>query len=189
MRRILPVFTLLFLLAEPILADDLIFPDGTPAKNLGGLVIVRNGDQTTISLGGILFARKVKVTTATPEGKVVTRFVLPSVFHTPEPLPYLDLAPFSRPAPAMLAIEIPDIYGLIYIEGELVRARGISRNFESPPLQPGKEYPVKLRAVFAVGDRLMIEDKAIGLRAGATIAVTFDGTRALAVPLPLRELP
>ena len=36
-----------------------------------------------------------------------------------------------------------------------------------------------------VGDNLLIEDKLVLIRAGESTAVTFDGSRAVIVPLPL----
>ena len=78
MRRILPLIA--FLVAtSPALAQDVTIPDGTPASSLGGIMIIRQGNQTTLSLGGVLFSRRVKVKTHTPDGPVVTRFTLPSL--------------------------------------------------------------------------------------------------------------
>jgi uncharacterized protein (TIGR03000 family) len=83
-----------------------------------------------------------------------------------------------------LQIEMPDPFGIVYIDGELLPSRGTLRTLESQPLAPGKSYPLKLRAAFAVGDRLLIEEKTLMLRAGETLRVTFDGRAALAVALP-----
>ena len=84
-------------------------------------------------------------------------------------------------------MEIPDTYGHLYIEGELVRGRGPTRQVESPPLLPGKTYPLHLRAAFKVGDNLLIEDQQVLLH-GASIGVTFDGSKAVSVPLPRSDV-
>jgi hypothetical protein len=89
----------------------------------------------------------------------------------------------------LLEVGIPDPYGLIYIEDQLVRRKDASGLLQSPPLPPGKAYPLRIRAVYAVGDRLLIEDKQVMLRAGEQIAVTFDGSRAVAVRLPQQTAP
>ena len=96
--------------------DPIFETDGeTPASLLGGLIFIRHGDQTTLSLGGVFLPRQVKVTTATPEGPVVARFVIPSFFHMPVQPPLPDAAP------AFLRVETPDPDGMLYVEGELVR--------------------------------------------------------------------
>src|SRR5450755_4392520 len=115
MRRTLTILACCFFLTASTRAEEPVNPDGIPYRELGGLQIIRQGDQTTVSLGGVLFPRKVRVTTATPEGPVVTRFVLPSAFQSP------TRTPLPEAAPAFLNVEIPDDDGLLYIEGELVR--------------------------------------------------------------------
>jgi hypothetical protein len=158
--------------------EEIILPDGSPLSGNGGLIIMRRGNETTVSLGGVFLPRKVKVTTITPEGPVVTRFTMPSIVHS------LHNPPFPPPAPAYLQVGIPDPYGLLYIEDELVRTGDGSRLLQSPPLPRGCAHPLRLRAVFASGDRLLIEDKVVLLRAGESSRVTFDGSGAVAVPLP-----
>ena len=191
MRHALPVLAGFFFFASPLFAQyDPIYAQSdpgsvrmplaerTPPAMLGGLMIMRDGNQTTMSLGGILFPRKVKVTTNTPAGPITTRFVLPSAFHSP------NAVPLPGAAPALLQVERPDVFGIIYIEGQLIVSHGMTRRLESPPLPPGLDHPLKLRAAFAVGDKLLIEDQTILLRAGESLRVTFDGSRAIAFALP-----
>ena len=178
MRRVMAALACCVLLAERTYGDEVIFPDGTAARNQGGLMIIRQGGQTTLSLGGVLFRRRVLVSTDTPAGPVLTRFRLPSMLHSP------TAPPLPESAPAVLEVTIPDDYGLLYIDGELVRTRGPVRHLESPLLPPGLAYPVRVRAAFKRGDHLLIEDKVILLQAGQGAAVTFDGSAAVAVPLP-----
>jgi uncharacterized protein (TIGR03000 family) len=144
----------------------------------GGLIVIRQGDQVTRSLGGAFFPRQVTVTQATPEGPVVQRFTLPSNFYGLTPLPMTECAP------GLVQVAIPDNNGIVYIEGELIRSAGTSRQFQSPPLPPGRAYPLHGRAAFKVGDNLLIEDQQVLLRAGQVTAVTFTGSRAISVPLP-----
>jgi uncharacterized protein (TIGR03000 family) len=181
MRHTLAVFGCCIFLVATTRGEDVIFPgDDIPASQLGGLIIIRQGNQTTVSVGGVLLPRRVKVKTATPEGPVVTRFKLPSAFQSPTRLP------LPESAPASLQVEIPDADGLLYVEGELIRGDGTVRLLQSPPLSPGSACPLHLRAAFKVGDHLLIEDKQVFLRAGEGSAVTFDGSRAASVPLPRR---
>jgi uncharacterized protein (TIGR03000 family) len=125
----------------------------------------------------VLFPRKVRVTTVTPEGPVVARFKLPSAFRSPTRLP------LPESAPASLQVEIPDADGLLYVEGELIRGYGTVRSLQSPPMPAGTPCPLHLRAAFKVGDHLLIEDKQVFLRAGEAVGVTFDGSRADSISL------
>jgi hypothetical protein len=176
MRGTAAILACCFLIALPISAQQPFNPDGTPLSAMGGLIIIRQGNQTTTSLGGGVFPRRVKVVTATPEGPVVTRFSLPSSFHGPS-------SPLAQPA--FLRVEMPDPDGLIYIEGELMRSSGISRLLQSPPIPLDMHCPLRLRAAFRVGDNLLIEDKQVQLHAGESTSAIFDGSRAFSVPLRL----
>ena len=185
MRRLLALLSCA-LLAQAAHSDEIIFPDGTAARNQGGLMIIRQGGQTTLSLGGVIFRRRLLVSTDTPAGPVLTRFRLPSMFRTP------TATPLPESAPALLVVNIPDHDGLIYIDGELVRTHGTVRQLELPPLPPGVTIPLRVRAAFKVGDNLLIEDKTALVQAGQGAALTFDGSGAIRVPLPLSggtELP
>ena len=181
MRRTLAILGCCLFLTAATRGEEPVNVEGIPYKDLGGLIIMRHGDQTTVSLGGVLFPRKVKVTTATPEGPIVTRFVLPSAFQSP------TRPPLPEAAPGFLQVEIPDDDGLIYIENELVRTKGTVRLLQSPSLPPGAPCTLHLRAAFKVGDNLLIEDKQVEIRAGENTSVKFDGARALSVALPKTE--
>ena len=178
MRRVLAILICCIFLAPPTRGDDPLFwTDGeTRASELGGLIIVRHGNQTTWSLGGVFLPRKVQVVTATPAGPVVARFVLPSAFQSP------DRPPLPGSAPALLRVEFPDPDARLYVEGALVRGDGTVRQLQSPPLPPGEGCPVRLRTVFQFGDHILIQDKKVLLRAGEGAGVTFDGRGALTVP-------
>ena len=84
MRRVLAILVCCVFLTPPTRGADPIFEtDGeTPASELGGLIFLRHGNQTTWSLGGVFLTRRVKVVTAEP---VVARFVLPSAFQSRRP--------------------------------------------------------------------------------------------------------
>jgi hypothetical protein len=181
MRRSLPLCVCCLFFPSAVLADELMLPDGSPARLYGGLQIFRRGNQTVVSLGGGVFGRRVNVTTDTPEGPVVTQFRLPSNFHSPQ------TPPIPNAAPAMLRVQLPDADGVLYVAGELVRSHGTARPLQSPPLPLGQPTPLHVRAAFRVGDRLLIEDKRLLLWGGQTLDVTFDGAGAVAVPLPRPE--
>ena len=132
MRRAVAVLACSLLLPLALCADEVTFGPGMSSSHLGGLMIVRQGGQTTFSLGGILFPRHVKTKTLTPEGPVITRFKLPAVIHSPVSIPFLEYTP------ATIFVDIPDNIGLLYLDGELLPTKGVSRQLESPPLPAGK---------------------------------------------------
>lgn len=177
MPRSLLLIILSFIFAPVAHGDDAPFPDGGPASLRGGLMIIRRGDQTTLSVGGVLLDRRVKVTTATPEGPIVSRFVLPSPLHSPHRVP------LPEAAPASLQVEIPDTFGLLYVEGAMIRGQGTKRYLQSPPIPPGQQLAIHLRAAFQRGKQLLIEDHVVAIAAGTHTSVIFDGRHARAVSL------
>jgi hypothetical protein len=154
--------------------DEPLSPDGTPLRAQGGLIIARKNNQTAISLGGAFLPRRVRVVTRTPEGPVVSRFSLPSTFQGP------GVAPLPQCVPAMLRLEMPDPYGVLCIEGQLIDTLGAVRFLQSPPLAPGMTYNLHVRVAFKVGERLLVEDREIPIHSGERLAVRFDGSRAAA---------
>lgn len=180
MRRVLAVLACCMFITASLRGSEPLTPDGMPFGQQGGLIIMRKGNQTTVMMGGGLLPRKVRVTTETPEGPVVTRFTLPSHLAVSYP-------PLPEPFAAFIRVEIPDTIGVLSLEGELIASKGTLRYLQSPPLPPGTTYPVRLRAAWMVGDRILIEEQPVVLRPGETIAVKFDGSRAISVPYPVRE--
>ena len=180
MRRILAILVCC-LAPTSSFAQPVVFPDNTTSDQPGGLIIIRKGNQTTWSLGGAFLPGHVKVVTRTPAGKEIARFKMPSVFQDPyQP-------PLSTLAPGFVQVSVPDPDALLFVEGERVRIDGTSRQLESPALPPGKADPIRVRAAYVVGKNFVIEDKELLIRAGETTAVTFDGSKALIVPLERDE--
>jgi uncharacterized protein (TIGR03000 family) len=178
MSRVLATLSSIFLFASPAFAQFVVFPDGTTSAMPGGLMIIRQGGQTTWSLGGGIFTQRVKVVANTPEGKDIARFQMPSAFHRTD-----SLQPLPKSAPAMLQVTLPDPFALLFVDGEMVRTKGTTRQLESPRLVPGKSYPLRMRAAYMVGDKFLIEDKEMQIRANEITSVQFDGSRALVVSL------
>ncbi|HZZ77359.1 MAG TPA: hypothetical protein VFE62_02510 [Gemmataceae bacterium] len=179
MRRILASLT--YILFLPTLAFAQLDGPGPFGYNTSyvpsGVIVIHQGNQTTWSIGGLMFPRTVQVVTRLPEGTDVARFRFPSIFHDPIP------APLPTGAPANLHIQIPDPYGLVYINGELIRGTGVRRSLQSPMLLPGRAYPVRVRATYVVGDQFVIEDREVMVRAAEAASVVFDGTRGVRVPM------
>jgi uncharacterized protein (TIGR03000 family) len=181
MRRLLLLFASCLFFTSSTRGDEPRNPDGVPYSQLGGFQFFRQGNQSGVTVGGGLFPRKVRLATATPEGLVVTRFTLPSSFQAAQAIPV------PQSAPANIRVEIPDTVGVLFLGDDYLACRGTLRYLQSPMLAPGQSYSVSLRAGWMVGDRILIEERQIELRAGETTAVTFDGSRAMNVPVPVRE--
>jgi hypothetical protein len=141
-------------------------------------MIVRKGGQTSMTFGGVIFDRRVKLVSPTPEGPLVTRILLPSALHSP------TAAPVPGMSPASLHVEIPDKFGLLYIDGRIVKSpASTTRVLETQPLTRSKIYSLSVRGVYAIGDKLLIEEKTITLTAGQSTQINFDGNGAIVVPL------
>jgi len=177
MCRVLAILVCSFCFTSSAFAQPVVFPDNSTSDMHGGLIIIRKGNQTTWSVGGVLLSRHVKMVTKTPKGKEITRFRMPSVFQDPY------APPMSTLIPASVRVEVPDPDALLFIEGERVRVTGTSRQLESPGLASGQVYPLRMRAAYVAGDNFLIEDKEITIQAGESAIVTFDGGRAVIVPL------
>jgi hypothetical protein len=168
----------------PAARADVVPTDAQNFDGYGGFMVIRRGDQLITSVGGGMLPRKVRVRTDTPEGPVITRFTLPRS----DTFEWLDAARAAGrqavAAPALLRVEIPDPDGMLYVEDVLVRRRAGSDLLESPPLPVGRPCQVRFTAVFAAGDKVLVEDKVVTLRAGESVAVRFDGSGAVAHPMP-----
>lgn len=179
----------LFAILGPTRADEYTFPNSPNdyPRYLGGIQFHRGTDgQMVFSLGGAFVSRRVKVITPTPEGPVVTRFQLPSQLHSPVSPAFDLIHPLGAqpaPAPATIRVQMPEAWGVVYIEGKLISSRGVVRWLESPPVSTKSLTTLNVRVAYLVGDRVLIEDRAIGVRGGETTAVAFDGSRAISVPV------
>jgi uncharacterized protein (TIGR03000 family) len=170
--------------------------DDTPGAVPGGIVFGRQGGRWFLRTGGGLLPMQVRTSEWGPDGRVTTKTVYPSAAQSswlPLTLQH-QAVPGAEPSPAAPAmpapdracaqVNIPDPIGLLYIDGRLTETRGTARRIESPPLTPGATHTFRLRAAFQVGERLLIEEKDVVVRAGQTADVAFDGARATSVPLP-----
>jgi len=173
--------------------------DDTPGTQPGGIVFIKKGDQYIWRFGGALVPMRIRITEPGPNGPVTSWMTLPSSFQSSDvalalqhhPIPqsrplteHNSLAPSPAPNRAGVQVAMPDPLGLLYIDGRLTDTRGTSRLIESPEMERGKLHVFRLRAAFKVGENLLIEEKEVVVRVGEVIPVTFDGSKAISVPLP-----
>lgn len=187
--RTMSVLTLLAV-SGSILAQDYSFPAQTTdqPRYLGGLQISRSRDGTTVvSVGGALFSRKVTVVAPTSEGAVVTRFTLPSQFHSPTTPPFDLLNPLGNRVVATIRVEAPDDVGVVYVEGAKIPSRGFVRVLESPPLPTDRTTSLHLRFAYLSGDHVLIEDRTVAVRGGTATTLAFDGRGVVAVPISVKD--
>jgi hypothetical protein len=155
--------------------------DDTPGTYPGGIVFGRVNGQRVLRVGGALFPMRVRVTEPGPDGPVTTRMVYPSSGQSslvPLALQHQVVMPSPAPGACGVRVQIPDPIGLLYVDGRLSDSRGEARFVETPA------GTVRLRAAFKSGEKLLIEEKEVVVRAGQVTDVAFDGSRATAVALP-----
>jgi uncharacterized protein (TIGR03000 family) len=81
-------------------------------------------------------------------------------------------------AKAFIEVQMPDPFGVLYVNGKKTGSRGEFIRLETPPLESGKDHAYDLRAAFRSGDKLLIQDRTVQVQAGRTITVAFDGKDA-----------
>ena len=76
------------------------------------------------------------------------------------------------PAPATIVVELPADAKLL-IDNEATTSTGASRVFQSPILEPGKEYQYTLRAEVVRAGKPIKAEKVVTVKAGQTTPVTL----------------
>lgn len=97
---------------------------------------------------------------ANPEGSVAESSASASVAVVP-----------SHPNAAALDVKVPDGAQLL-VQGQPTRQKGTERFFESPPLERGKTYAYKIKAVWTNRDGEKVErQQTVQVRAGIHVAL------------------
>src|SRR5262245_58448716 len=176
MTRILVLVAMLLVHAPWVRADEPYFrenPNGAPG---GFTFIVSPSGERIASFGGIFLPMRLKVRDY--KGGPATRITYPSMLHSP----------VGPPNPNMgrgyVRVFVPEPGAVVYVNGELTDSSGLERVLATDYLEAGHDHLIRLQAGFRSGDQLLIQERAVVVRAGETASVTFDGAGALAVPLP-----
>lgn len=85
-------------------------------------------------------------------------------------------AAYSVPAAttARLQVHVPAADAQVWLEGTLTTSRGMTRVFESPPLEPGQSYTYSIRAAWPRDGWTVTEDRQVYVVAGRISAVDFS---------------
>jgi len=75
--------------------------------------------------------------------------------------------------PARLTVELPEDAKL-YVDGNLTKGNGASRNFHTPELAKGSSYFYELKAEIVVNGETVVEEKRLVVRAGDTLSESFS---------------
>jgi uncharacterized protein (TIGR03000 family) len=75
-------------------------------------------------------------------------------------------------APARLTVELPEDAQL-YVDGNLTKGTGITRNFHTPDLSNGSTYYYDLKAVVVVEGKTISEEKRVLVRSGEAVNDSF----------------
>ena len=146
----------------------------------GGILYIQQPGMSICSVGGVFLPRKVTVTETNGPVPITSTFVYPSAFHSPTSL--LNLK-FGR---GMVKVQVPDERGLLYVNGDPTPLRGSVQYLTTPLLQVDQVHVYHLRAAFRSGEKLLIQDGTVQVHAGQAVPFTFDGTKAVAVRLPVK---
>jgi uncharacterized protein (TIGR03000 family) len=113
-----------------------------------------------------------------PNSVPVTPFTMPPATH------FTTSPTTPGTAPGLIAVNIPESDGVVFIDDQLIPSSGKLRYLQSPPLAPGQAYPLHLRAAYVVGDHVLVQEKQVVIRAGETANANFDGKNTISVPVP-----
>jgi uncharacterized protein (TIGR03000 family) len=81
-------------------------------------------------------------------------------------------APVSQDS-ARVRIFVPDPEAAVWISGRKSQMMGPERVFQSPPLEPGKNYVYKVRVAWHDGDQFRTEEREVNVEANKTATVAF----------------
>jgi uncharacterized protein (TIGR03000 family) len=84
---------------------------------------------------------------------------------------------------AHLTVKVPGD-ARVWFENSPTNSTGSVRQFESPPLMPGRSYTYEVRAAWTENGREVTQTQQIGVTAGARIEVGFPVRTETAGPAP-----
>jgi uncharacterized protein (TIGR03000 family) len=100
----------------------------------------------------------------------------------PQPAPIVQPsapAATTGPAPAIIVVQVP-AQATIWIEDQQMTQLGGTRTFQSPPLDPSKNYVYKFKVTWPTGNDKFATEQEITIRGGQTHRIDFT---------PLANLP
>lgn len=83
-----------------------------------------------------------------------------------------QFAPATRDS-AQVRITLPDPDAAVWISGRKSQMSGQQRVFQSPPLEPGKQYEYKVRVAWYDGEEFRTEERTVSVEANRTATVAF----------------
>jgi len=94
--------------------------------------------------------------------------------------PPADYGPTYNP-PAAVAVNtahievfVPDPNAKLWFDGRLMTTPGLTRDFDTPPLQPGSKYSYTVRASWMQGGQVVTEECVVPLQVGQQLLVDFN---------------
>jgi uncharacterized protein (TIGR03000 family) len=105
--------------------------------------------------------------------KETVRYICQTIRRTQDLESYYGAAPASSSAgTARMTVRVPPD-AQIWFDDTATRQTGAVREFESPPLAPGKTYTYEIRAQWRVGGREVTQSRQIRVQAGGRVTVDF----------------
>jgi uncharacterized protein (TIGR03000 family) len=98
-------------------------------------------------------------------------------------MPYATSDTYASDVPAnaaQLVVRVPNPDAKVWFQGQLTSQRGSVREFESPPLEPGKDYTYDVRTEWNQDGRKVVQTRQVEVRAGSVVNVDLTRPQARA---------
>jgi uncharacterized protein (TIGR03000 family) len=88
---------------------------------------------------------------------------------------------------AYLTVMLPSADAEIWLGNSATTQKGMQRTFQSPALEPGRDYTYTVKARWTSEGKSVEQSRDVNVRAGQTSNVDFRGSRAELIPPPDRN--
>jgi uncharacterized protein (TIGR03000 family) len=111
-------------------------------------------------------------------GTIYPETIINEQIVSSDPSMTASVLPAPSPNQVLLNINVPDPNARLWIENqEMTAVGGPQRLFQSPPLEPGREYTYTIRASWMNNGREVSDVKKFDVRGGQTLAADFGQQR------------
>jgi hypothetical protein len=163
MVRGLAALICLGFVATSLRADPPDFPNGFP----GGIVFVKQGDRTFLSVGGGILPMWVRLRDRGPDGVNEARLRFPSQLHSPTSAPFPSIDQYY------LTVQLPPSGGQLELNGTLLPGSSSLRRFQAPADNPNAST-VRLRATYQVDGTTRTEERVVNMQPGQPTTIVFE---------------
>lgn len=111
-----------------------------------------------------------------------------SSLHIPQPYVVAPPVALAPPQPiAFIDVSVPTADAEVWLGSSSTTSKGLTRHYESPPLEPGQNYTYTITAKWLVDGKPVEESRDVSVSAGKTSSVDFRQPRRELIPLPQKK--